>query len=719
MRKYSLLFTTCILLFNAPHVSHAQTITEPDNIGRIVRFLISDRMLTLSASGKLIPLSFYVGNEDDIATYFGDYICTSENTCTVIDTIYQNSQAILGRGLAPMDGTELEWRQAQAQIERTNIKYGTDIYHAATWQIALGLASEKGFLDETQARNLIANQLDAITNPLNRAIGLAYRYGGQIPIFDPRLAFTFRWLATNLYNRDPFFNGRYQNYISSDFNLSEIASINPSFLPSPLDSFVTTWSDYKPLTGKNAWAQLIGPLQAEYLLNKGQISAYSPALLNAMNTLTAFSLMQAGIGAFYHAPAGTEGPQSLIPATTILIEDNLAVLAGLQILKKVLENTEKTAEVIVALARIDVMLNGGQTPNGFRTNGLLSFLFNGAFDTENGIFFISGTAPIPSSTNDWRPDRSGFASFTAVNTNLWALSALGVETIDTWFGSGSALKIWLTVRQKGGYFANGEFRSVGFSFNNNRGIKSESIMTTAGTAAAINALNSLIDFYGDQGPAVNLLNDLEGMRQNIILMRNDLYLDANFIAATDREFFIRVPESTGQAYLDASKRFSIPSDWNANTLASTNANAWVIMNHFNFNPFQYKGQLAGENYAKPERINILNSDFEPPGGELSKTVLVRFRAGNLGNFKKLAIRYNLDGSQTNWHVLLITDKREGFVTLPQGTKAISISFATLDFANACQIIPANRLCLDEDCLNVKIINARWTSNGLGSCELSR
>ncbi|MBA3535301.1 MAG: hypothetical protein H0T84_01630 [Tatlockia sp.] len=300
MRKYSVLFAASAFLIASTGLASAQTTLDQDNISRLVRFLVSDRMLTLNANAQLIPLSFFVGTEEDISAYFGDYICTKENSCAVYDTIYSSPFAIL-----PLNRTEREWRAAQAQIERTELKYGTDIYHAATWQIALALAAQNGFLDKARARKLIANQLETITNPVNRATGFTFRYGSLQPIFAPSQAFTFRRLSSNFYNKDPFFNSRYRNYINMDFDFSTASRLDPLGFPPAFYSYKTTWADHKPLTGKNAWAQLIGPLQAESLLNEGTILVTSPALMNAMNTLTAFSLMQAGIGAFYCAPSGT------------------------------------------------------------------------------------------------------------------------------------------------------------------------------------------------------------------------------------------------------------------------------------------------------------------------------------------------------------------------------------------------------------------------------
>ncbi|MBA3535300.1 MAG: hypothetical protein H0T84_01625 [Tatlockia sp.] len=416
-------------------------------------------------------------------------------------------------------------------------------------------------------------------------------------------------------------------------------------------------------------------------------------------------------------------PPEHIQTFDISIEDNFAVLAGLQILKNSLQNTAQTAEVIQALERINIMLNGGITLNGYRTNGLLSFLFNGAFDVQNRIFYTRGTSRRTTETNDWRPYPSDIKSYTAINTNLWAISALGVETIDNWFGSGTALQLWQTLRERAGYFNNnhtitGEFWGLGTSFNNNLGVKPDALMTTAETAAAINALNSLIDFYGDSSQTVNLSEDLNALEQNILHLRNDLYLEANFMYGTTKDFFITLPTNLGQAYLYASRRFPIPFDWNANTLVSTLANCWVLMNNFNFNPFQYRGKLSGENYAIPESLPILNSDKELADGSLTKIVVAPFKAGDFDGFRRLAVRYNFDGSQTNWITSEITTQREGFVTLPRGTKAISISFIGESFVNVCQIIPATDLCIDEDCVAIRTINARWSLNGLGNCDLS-
>ncbi len=98
-----------------------------------------------------------------------------------MDSLYSSPYAILGHGLPPFAGTEQDKIQAQAQIERIDIKYGADIYDAATWQIALALAAKNGYLDEHKAQALINNQSQTISNEKNRATAKSFKYGYMNP----------------------------------------------------------------------------------------------------------------------------------------------------------------------------------------------------------------------------------------------------------------------------------------------------------------------------------------------------------------------------------------------------------------------------------------------------------------------------------------------------------------------------------------------------------
>ncbi|MBA3537639.1 MAG: hypothetical protein H0T84_13700 [Tatlockia sp.] len=623
MAKFSRMVIACGLLLTAATPAFA---SKANDIKELVRFLTSKELLVPSKDSHLVPLSYYIGNGDDIGKYFGDYVCATNDTCSVVDSLYSNPYAILGHGLPPNGGSEKEILQAQAQIERTDMKYGADIYDAATWQIALALAAKNGYLELGKARELIANQSQAIANSQNRATDKSFKYGYNQTISDPKLAFSFRMIATDFQYKDPFYQSeKYKDYVSWDYDPEKLAKEDPKHHPAEFFKYVSTWSDWKPITGENAWALLLGPLQAETLVNNGKVAADSTALKSAIDSLYAFSAMQAGIGAFYYAPGGSQGNQGPIPKGEISIENNFSVLGGLQTLNQILKNTEQTPEVTKALADIKVMLHGGKTVNGFETLGLLSFIYNGAYDQKNNYFYTHGTAVNPSSTNDWVADKSEQSGSMAVDINTWGISALGVETVDKWYGSGTALAIWKNVIKKGGYYNNGHLWGVGYTLQNNVGSQPEKIMSSEWTAGAINTANSLIAYYDTQGVDITELKaNLADMQEGILNLRNDNYLSANFDNATPKEYFVSLAPSVGQAYLYASKRFAIPFGWNANTLPSTTSNAWVLMNEFNFNPFQSLGKLTGEDYATPKKVDISGGDAPPKGEALPKAVTIAF-----------------------------------------------------------------------------------------------
>lgn len=694
-------------IFNPIYSVHADN-PKDEEITQLVKFLVSPSILKPGKYGEEVPLSYYIGTGDEVAIYFGDYICAKNNTCYVKDTVYKNPFAVLGEGLPPQQGTELQKLQAQAQIERTDMKHGADIYDAATWQIALGLAAKYGYLDTKEALRLINNQTKNILHKDNRATNPEFKYGYQNAISKVEQAFTFRMITTNFMNPDPFLEGKYKSSVDSDDSAKKFEG-------------ASSWSDWKPILGENAWAQLIGPLQAEYLANNGKISATT--LDNAINSLYAFSAMQAGIGAFYYAPGGSEGNQGPIPQGEISLENNFSLLGGLQIFKHILSEMEQTEKIKTAINDINIMLYGGKTVNGYQTIGLLSFLRNGAYNENKNVFYTHGSAKDPSSQNDWEPDNSNDAGANAVDVNTWGISALGVNTIDTWYGKNTALTIWKKVKKQGGFHKNdNELWGVGYTFNN----AEENIMSTEWTAGAISAVNSLMDHYGK---TTELDNDFRSMSTGINHLRNDQYLQYFKVeedGATPEKYFTSVPVANGYAYLYASRRFAIPFGWNANTLPSTTSNAWVIMNKLGFNPFQYQGKLSGENYPEPAKLDITGGGSLPIGDALPKDVKINFNADGLGEQNKiltLVVNYKFSETDANWKkggTATASTKLQGVANLPKNTKIISIAFeknAKNNWYGSCTVSPATKICKNKDCTEVKTLVAVSTEQGLGACLL--
>lgn len=694
---------------------------DTQEVSELVKFLVSDQLLIQSQSSQLVPLSYYTGTQSDIDKYFGDYVCAPTDTCRVVDSLYSEPFAILGYGLPPFKGTTLQLLQAQAQIERSDMRYGADIYDGATWQIALGLASKHNLLDKGKASQLVANQLAAIQDERNRGTSTTFQYGYTQPVTDPSKAYTFRMITTHFFNKDPFFSndpsapGKYQTDVSWDYDPNELAKNDPNGHNADFFKYTSTWSDWKPITGENAWAQLIGPLQAEYLLHGEPIDPNHPALVNAMNSLYAFSAMQAGVGGFYYAPNGSDGNQGPIPRGEISIENNFSMLGGLEITKQLLEKTAQTEKVKVALAQIDVMLNGGKTVNHYKTLGLFSFLYNGAFNAKKGVFYTHGTAVTPSSTKDWQPDDSDAPAANAVDVNTWGIAALGPKTIDAWFGDGAAMTIWQQVRAHGGYFNGNEFWGVGYTFNNHGSDQSEQVMSAEWTAGAINAVESLINYYQDKNQNIDALHaDLTAMQHAIVNLRNDKYLDAKFINATPEAHFVKVSPKQGLAYLYASQRYAIPFGWNANTLPSTTSNAWVVMNHFHFNPFQYQGRSVGEGYPTPETV-VISGDT----GVLPADVTVLFNAGDLGPISQLSLSfaYTQTGDWITAETQPSTVIREGRAKILKGAAKLSIAFNNKGWFGACQVTPATKICKDDACHSLYTIETKWSANGRGECGL--
>jgi hypothetical protein len=103
------------------------------------------------------------------------------------------------------------------------------------------------------------------------------------------------------------------------------------------------WSDWKPITGDNAWAFLVGPLQTDYIhYIVGQGGKYVPfeerSVQNALAVLPTFAAMQSPSGAVYYAPSGTGQNDADMPISPrfVSVENNLSLYAGLRILQHTL-----------------------------------------------------------------------------------------------------------------------------------------------------------------------------------------------------------------------------------------------------------------------------------------------------------------------------------------------------------------------------------------------
>jgi len=599
-----------MLMWALPTLAHAQS--PYVDLEASYRFLVSDRetggVLYLATAGKLqgrrVPLSFV-----DSAAYWGEHVCPRlGNGCTVIDTYNPQTYTLL----PPKNPA------GDVQTERVNTHDGANIYDAATWQIAvmLGHVGNRFTIpSHPDVYALVSNQNQLLqegysgnaSHPVaggNRAVtaGEVFIYNRQV-ISDARHAYTFRMLPRNWLSSDPFTGTPYADQIKTT-----VLPPDPDYQPGKV-----TWTDWKPITGENAWAFFIGPLQAAYIHHvldrKGAFVPFRDvAVQNALDLLPTFAAMQSPTGAVYYAPAGTVANQGdqLVNPYEVAVENNLSLYAGLEILRATLQAALERERALPATDRAainralqlsETMLNGGLLEGNRKTAGLLAFFKNSAW--RNGEFVQGGIADDPARESSWIAN----VQPRAVDVNTWGIAALGARKIDQWFGFGAAYQNWQQVKQWGGYGIGKTLWGVGFSDQDGNGIDAEGnyrqgVLSTEWTAGAILMLRNLIAYYQTIPPSspqyasalrslASLQDDEQSMLTAIKHLRIDNYATAGFPGQPQK--YTQLLSLPTQPYVYASKRYLIPFGWYANPIPSTCSTAWIIMLANHYNPFGYGG----------------------------------------------------------------------------------------------------------------------------------
>ncbi len=558
--------------------------------------------------GLNLPLSYF-----STADYWAKYVGTlPNNNLTVVDQYDGNSYT-----LTPLPNSP----GADLQVERVNVNYGTDIYDGACWQIALSL---QGQAQKNQTYfNLAENQTTLLTvgydgnsdQPsanANRATTKGdgtFQYNGA-SITDAKNAFFFRMVTRSWLSVDPFMGTDYISNVTAN----NLPPDNPNYAQGKI-----TWLDWKPITGENAWGFLLGPIQTERLKASSTGQTYvpfeSPAVQNAINVLVAFANMQSPLGGIYYACKGSLGNQGGQPVDPyeVSVENNASALAGLLILQTTLhEQLEFQTNLTAAqknilngtLQRLSVMIDGGTTIQGYQTEGLINFFKKYAWDSKNGIFLQGGLANKPN-LPAWVPTYEP----KAVDVSTWGASVLGQDLIDTWFGFGSAYKIWENIKQWGGFYGPGNtLWGVGYSDEDGNGPGKDynkGIISAEWTAGAINYLRCMITQYklvrdpGYQAEIKAMVDamqkDHDSMFEHLMTLRTDLYPTTDaYLEVRPENYTSLIPMGSDKlAFLYSSKRYAIPFGWFANPIPSTTSTSWAVMLHYNFNPFHPKGEYTG------------------------------------------------------------------------------------------------------------------------------
>jgi hypothetical protein len=315
------------------------------------------------------------------------------------------------------------------------------------------------------------------------------------------------------------------------------------------------------VTGEQAWASLIGPLQVAFKQAAGNLDAIpddSWAMKLATSLVPAFEAMVVsggeGQGCVYYAPRNTFDVKDGDIGSTVSVENNASLMAGLKMLRAIIAG--KTASAYKAmLPRLDALISG------------CSNCIKAAFDATSATFRQGGRYEHLSGVWTWHG-----AEQLAVDCQTWVMGAIGMDTVDGWFGKGTALKVWANTKARGGYkydAATGMASGVGFSDNQVDQVFSGE--WTLGAVAMLRVFAAETRAAGDAAGADKIAAEADFMRAAV----------ASELATAD---------ATGNpAVKYANTRYFIPFGWWANPIPALASTGWAVMADQGFNPLTLGG----------------------------------------------------------------------------------------------------------------------------------
>ncbi|MEI8345202.1 MAG: hypothetical protein WCG06_03930, partial [Candidatus Omnitrophota bacterium] len=432
--------------------------------------------------------------------------------------------------------------RVDAVLERLIVEHSLSIYDGATWQIALALMRDPADWHRIDAHTdrLLSGSSGGLKEI--KAFTLPFSYGDRQTKLTRDNAYFFRIIADTYFQDDP---GSTKNEMVEFPNFAEFHH-----------------EDWKPITGEQAWAAMIGPLQWAYIKYSGNIPMDCKEMRLALEMLPAFEAMLSPAGALYHAPHGTHQKRP----TDISNENNYSVYAALKMLRQIAGDRDP------ALAKRAGRLMEAQEDYFRRL----------AFDREREIFYQGGF---------YENGRFIPSEIYAVDCQTWALITLGQPWIDRNFGEGAAYRIWQNVKKHSGYFDNdGVLRGVGFT-------DGHKVLSGEWTCGAILATKLLARSYMDTRPSLSkeLEDDTISMRVGIESLKQNL-------------------SESQTSYFYANRRHFMPFGWWANPIPSMISSTWVIMTDKGYDPFILGG---GPDYDPAVEVKSLNV-WPRTAGDLSR-----------------------------------------------------------------------------------------------------
>ena len=471
-----------------------------------------------------------------------------------------------------------------AKTERVMTHNGLDIYDGSVWSIALALAiqtegvkpEQKYWYDQSikQYKRVLSTGRSFVRNTDGTASGWStYRAGFGAD----------QWTGIPDETKPLCYNPNdcAKNNVTSTDNAYFIKFIAPltSHLVDPLDGTSNNnWVEYGAVTGEQAWAALIGPIQTAYLLNGGSVGnkywANDDWIDIAINTLPSLQMMQDSTsGGVYRdvVPNGVKPTDDPAKYFDISTENDQSLYAGLSMLKTAL-NARKNLPTgnasntyTQAIANIDDMQ---EKLRKFFVNSIVTHSFDGEDYT-----FVSSS--LNTHTDNW--DATTFA----VDTQTWGISVFlsDPKLRDAIVNSRDKYifyKLWQSAINLSGYHdADGKLLGVGYTYQNPGDDYYQ--MSGEWTLGAINAAIDLIQYYSslDDDKAKAIVDTVSAQAK-------DLMAGINSHIATTYE------DEHGNellGYLYANSRANIPFGWYSNAMPATASTAWALMLEKGYSPF--------------------------------------------------------------------------------------------------------------------------------------
>jgi hypothetical protein len=534
--------------------------------------------------------------------------------------VYWATQTYLSVGAFNQNGNHTQLDSMIGIQERALTRFGLNLYDAATWQIALALWNQYdvAFIYEnnilytgtTGPAGSANGQPGGITDI--RADSADFQYGPNKVSGSALKSVTYPGNVTHF----PAVNGKAGTAVKKGPGSFFYRMIGPHYkmvdpmagsygnawkYPWPNYDSTTTWNtygiihfnDWKPITGENVWATMLGPLQALGLQTNNNLTNTScgnyfrkpilacdwktfdttpPSVQLGISIIPALLALQADVGTLFHCPWGSKiFPPDPDEGANVSNENNFSGYASIDTLYWVLTNYSKGSSdetiqwALTSVTQLRTGLNKwfdadsilspkGQLPNNWQVV------------PQGGHYNSSGYFPVPMNT----------VGGLAIDCQTWGMTVMGVDRIDGKYGAGFAYNIWQTAKKYAGYYKGDTLCGVGYTdlaSSNGTSIPVNTIWSAEWTFGAINMAQVMSKAYADAGNqeyATNLLQDAQSMYNQVTQVWPQ---------------GLRFPDGS---YVYANKRFFIPWGWFSNPISALCSTAWSVMMGQNCDPFHWQ-----------------------------------------------------------------------------------------------------------------------------------